>query len=94
MSLRLPPVGSPVRELFDMEQLAEAGMPGGRFKLPTLNEARRSGVKMIAESNGAIKAAHFLCHMADGAIFLVRIGAKGNAGGAWNFGNPDVKVEA
>jgi hypothetical protein len=50
MSLRLPAYPSPLRDLFDIEMLAEVAAPDQRHLLPTLDECRTRADRFIKES--------------------------------------------
>jgi hypothetical protein len=83
MSLSLPFFDSPVRELFDLQQLAALGANGFR-DVPTFREALRAGRATLAAERAA-KAVHLLALRADGELWLIKV-TPGGWSRAWNFG--------
>ena len=87
MSYRLPLTGTPVRELFAMEDLVEILNPANLAKLPCLRQAISQGRKTIEASNGAIKSVAYICLRANDDRVLITVGARGGWKQRWNFGN-------
>jgi hypothetical protein len=86
MSLKLPPIDSPVRQLFDVAFIADACSPANRSKLPTFREALRNGREFLARAPSA-KAVNMLALRADGAVWLVKVTPRAWSR-AWSFGQP------
>jgi hypothetical protein len=81
MSLKLPASNSPIRELFDIADLADW------HKLPTFGQAWR-GAKAFLQAEPAARAVHSIVIRATGEIWLIRVGKRGGWNRIWNFGNP------
>jgi hypothetical protein len=84
MSLLLPPVDHPARELFDVRDLVEVCAPGKRHLLPTLAEAKRSAAPLFTAEMPA-SAVTSIVLRADGRIQLVQFGPKGGRRDLWTF---------
>lgn len=84
--LSLPSSSSTLRNLFDVEALAEIAAPANRSKLRTFREAVTSARQYMATERGA-KAVNTICVCADGTLQLVRVGPKGGIKRLWNFGS-------
>lgn len=86
MGLKLPPMNSPIRDLFDVSHLAMAAMPGAaRRSLPTLPEAKRSAMATMAAANGAIRGITAIVLRGNDDVTLWTFGPKGGARQVWNF---------
>lgn len=88
MSLKIPVQGSAVRELIDMQQLAELTTESVR-QLPTLQQARAQAHEIFARARvqgGSVVSVNFVVLRADGLLQLVCIGPKGGYRVRWNFG--------
>ena len=78
--LRLPLSDSPLRELFDVADLANK-------QWCTLAEARTSARKTFeAHKPGAIRSVYFLVLLAAGDVVLMRVGPRGGRVILWRFG--------
>lgn len=84
MSINLPTVNNPTRQLIDVASIAEMLNPGARGKLPTLRQALASAAAYFAVEPVA-EAIHVVCIKASGAIVLERIGRKGGHKTLWTF---------
>jgi hypothetical protein len=87
MSLRLPLSSSPVRELFDVADLATLGNFEGLRKLPTLRQALHAGREFLA-ANKAARSLHSIVLRGNGDVALIYVGPRGGWREVWNFGNP------
>lgn len=85
MSLKIPVQGSLVRELIDMQQLAELTTESVR-QLPTLPYAKAEARRIFARSADNVVSVNFIVLRADGMLQLVTIGPKGGHRIRWNFG--------
>jgi len=85
MSLALPLQGTALRELIDVQHLAEVADRANRDKLMTLVAARLSARQQMA-ADKAIRAIHMYVLMADGNLCLVRFGCRGGVKKLWTFG--------
>lgn len=70
MSLRLPPKTSPIRELFDVAQLADIASPANRSRLPSFPQARQAAREFIEKERG-VKSINSICLKACGDLELV-----------------------
>jgi len=80
MSLLLPPQGSPVRDLFEVSDLADY------MKLPTFRQALTNARAYMRAQRGA-RAVNTLCMRANGDIELLRVTRRAFLT-LFNFGNP------
>ena len=85
MSLKLPPVENPARELIDLEQIASLGDPANRLKLPGLPAAIRAARDTFA-SDPAVQRVNVLVCRANGTLELISFGPNGGRKLMWNFG--------
>ena len=85
MSLKLPASSSPLRELFDLADLAALTDVKNRMKLPNLQKAKFSARQMFS-SDDAIRQVHMLVIRANGELHLMKFGPKGGTKKLWNFG--------
>ena len=75
--LSLPLSNSPLREMFDVADLAAK-------RFTTL----RNAIHIARKTNwDGIRAINFLVLRADGRVQLIRIGSRGGRKVLWNFGN-------
>ncbi len=85
MSLRLPSSDSPIRERFDLSQLAELGSSSEKLRqLPTFRDAIRSGQEYLAKES-AVKSVDYLTLRANGSVALVEV-RRSTQKEVWNFG--------
>lgn len=84
MSINLPTVNNPTRQLIDVASIADMLNPGARGKLPTLRHALINAAAYFAVEPAA-EAIHVVCIKASGAIVLERIGRKGGHKTLWTF---------
>lgn len=87
MSFKIPLKGDPIRELFDIQQLVEAGLPGGAAKLPTYQQIGPMGKATLAACMGSIEAVHYLFLDIDGWVALGQVRESG-VYVLWVFGKP------
>ena len=85
MSLKLPASSSPLRELFDIADLAALADIQARTKLPTLQQAKMTARNVFATDN-AVKQVNMLVIRANGELHLMKFGPKGGTKKLWNFG--------
>lgn len=83
MSLHLPPMSSPLRELFEVADVVPFGMPGGMLKAPLFGVCRAQAQTMMADR--AIAAVNCICLRANGALELVQFGPRGGVKRLWRF---------
>jgi len=83
--LSLPTSDSPLRELFDVAELAAMAAPGNRQNMPTFRDVRLKAPSFFA-SEPAARSFHAIVVRADGQLWLVRFGRKGGWKRLWNFG--------
>lgn len=93
MSLKLPAANSPVRDLFDMADLAERAAPAVRGQLPTLAQARSQARKAFEYDRAnqprvewRLRAVTYFVLRANGDLHLITFGPKGGFRIRWNFG--------
>ena len=86
MSLSLPPSSSPIRQLFEVSDLAKLASVEERAKLPTHPQAVLAA-RRVFESETAAKAVHILVHRSTGELWLERFGPRGGWTRVWNFGS-------
>lgn len=84
MSLKLPPIGSPLREKFDMSDLVLAGL--NPRCLPTSREVLALGRAFLAKAPDA-SGINYLTLRADGSIGLVCV-KRASFKELFNFGDP------
>ena len=77
--LSLPLSDSPLREMFDVEQLAYR-------KWTTLADAKASAKRTFERHGSAIRSVCFIVLTATDAVQLVQIGPRGGSKVLWNFG--------
>jgi hypothetical protein len=77
MALSLPLSTSPIRDLFDIRDLAD------RLWV-TLPAAKSAASKMFAD--GSVSSVHCLVLRACGNVELIRFGPKGGRNTVWKFG--------
>ena len=85
MSLKLPASSSPLRELFDVADLAALADVKNRLKLPNLQQAKFTA-RNIFSSDNAIRQVNMLVIRANGELHLMKFGPKGGTKKLWNFG--------
>lgn len=85
MSLKLPVSSSPLRELFDVADLAALADIQVRMKLPNLQQAKMSARNTFANDNAA-KQVNMLVVRANGELHLTAFGPRGGVKRLWNFG--------
>lgn len=85
MSLKLPAIDSPLRELFDVADLAKLHDPQERLKLATLRSAI-VGARRTFEADPAVRAVHYIVIQWDASLELIRFGPKGGKKTLWKFG--------
>lgn len=78
MALALPASTSPLRDLFDVADLAAK-------RFVTLRQAVHTARSMFA-ADAAVKAVNFIVLTADGTVKLIAIGPKGGRRTLWIFG--------
>ena len=79
----LPPMASPIRDLFSVE--LDLVPIGTKERSPaTFNEARRAAVKTIA-ANKDVKAVFSMALYGNDDIVLIKVGARGGHRCIWNF---------
>lgn len=82
MPLKLPATSSPLRELFDLADLANVE---ALFKLPTLRQAvAKAGVMFSADRS--VRQINMLVIRADGSLHLMQFGPRGGKRTLWDFG--------
>lgn len=96
MSLKLPPTGHALRELFDVADLAERASPENRGRLPTLKEARIQARQLFAAHKltlhgqpitaAPVKSINYFILRANGNVQLVTFGPRMGMKVRWNFG--------
>lgn len=80
--LNLPTADSPLREVFDVEELAKLR----RVEIPMYRDALADAQRTI-QGDKAIRAVHFIAtSVVDGNVYLVRVGKRGGIKKLWNFG--------
>lgn len=84
MSLRLPLSSSPLRELFDVADLAKLGDTAEVRKLPTYREAITRGREFL-DSCPMARSICYLALLANGTLVLARV-TRANARALWQFG--------
>lgn len=85
MSLALPTSSSPLRQLFDVADLAEMASPANRSKLPTFRQTVQSAKSFFAGETSA-KAVNAVTFRANGELWLVEVKRSGAWRKLWNFG--------
>lgn len=85
MSLVLPAADSPLRELFDLNELAKLGAVSELIKLPSHLSAKRSAARTFA-SDRAVRKVNVLVLRANGELWLEQFGPLGGWACLWNFG--------
>lgn len=86
MSLSLPPVGHPVRGLFDVADVAAIGSSRAQqSKLSAVQESKRKAREFFAAVPEA-RAMHAFVLRMDGTLQLWRFGCRGGAESVWTFG--------
>lgn len=80
--LALPVTGSPLREMFEVQQLLRPR------ELPTFRQCAHAARSTFAASGPEVRAVNSVCLRADGAIELVKFGPKGGHKTMWKFGKP------
>jgi aspartate ammonia-lyase len=81
MSLLLPPLNSPLRDLFEVSMLADY------MKLPNFRQAL-TDARAYMKAEKAVRSVYVLCIRANGDIELLRVGPRGGWKPLFNFGNP------
>jgi hypothetical protein len=84
MSLLLPASDSPLRELFDVRDLANLDNAEGRASIATFRQALDGGREFLAGYMGA-KSVNSICLRADGELWLIEVTRK-TWRRKWNFG--------
>ena len=79
MSLSLPLPSSPLRELFEVQDLVDYR------NLPTFREGL-AGCRRYMASDANALSAHSIVMRADGEFWLIRVGRRGGWKRLWNFG--------
>lgn len=85
MSFALPTSSSPLRQWFDVAELAVMLAPENRQSLPTFRQSLKSAKSFFAAEPTA-KALHCVTVRADGEVCLVRVGPRGGWRKLWTFG--------
>ena len=85
MSLKIPASSSPLRELFDVADLAALADIQVRVKLPTLPQAKMSARNTFA-NDSALRQVNMLVIRANGELHLTALGPRGGVKRLWNFG--------
>ena len=85
MSLALPLATSPLRQLFDVADLAEMASPANRSKLPNFRQSLNSAKDFFAVETSA-KALNAVTLRANGELWLVEVKRSGAWRKLWNFG--------
>lgn len=85
MSLLLPPAGTAIRDLIDMEFLGSLGSVENRMKLPTFREALTSARKFLKAEKAARSTLSYTLR-ADGELWLLKVNKNGSWKALWNFG--------
>ena len=80
---RLPPVNSPIRDLFSMSNLVVMLSPENRSKLPTFRDALRRAPDAIKQLGAASLSQVVI--KADGSICLYHFGPRGGRRKLWKF---------
>ena len=81
MSLSLPVSNSPLRQMFEVNDLVHW------HNLPTFREALFAARNFLAVDSAA-RSVNSLAVMADGTIRLLQVGKRGGVRRLWNFGSP------
>lgn len=84
MSLKLPSQDSPIRELFDIRDLAAFGHPTNRTTAVTFRDTLTASRQWLA-TNPEARAVHQFVYRANGDLWLVKI-TRRSWGRVWNFG--------
>jgi hypothetical protein len=87
MSLSLPPPTHPLRDLFDVKDLASFGTPEGLAECPTFKEARLVACNVLI-ADKAISSVNAILLGADGCIGLWSFSSNHPPYLLWNFGKP------
>jgi hypothetical protein len=86
MAHQLPPRGTELRDMIDLDMLVAIGT---RQVLPaTFAEAKR-GARESMRRNPDIRSVQCICMRADGSLRLVSFGPRGGVRDLWNF-TPEV----
>jgi hypothetical protein len=85
MSLALPLQGTAVRELIDVQHLAQVADPANRQHLVGLVQARLAARQMLA-ADRAMRSITMYVLVANGDLCLYRFGCRGGQKKLWNFG--------
>lgn len=84
MSLKLPTQDSPVRDLFDIRDLAAFGHPDNRTKVGSFQDTlRQARAALVADPQ--VVAIHQFVFRADGDLWLVKV-TRRSWSKVWNFG--------
>lgn len=85
MSLALPTSSSPLRQLFDVADLAALASPSNRAQLPTFRQTVQSAKSFFAVETSA-KSLNAVTLRANGELWLVEVKRSGAWRKLWNFG--------
>ena len=85
MSLALPLSGSPIREMIDLEVLADMAHPGNRTKIPTFRQSLESG-RAFLKADKAARSVFSYTLRADGSLWLLKVNKNGSWKCEWDFG--------
>lgn len=83
--LSLPLASSPLRQLFDVADLAEMAAPKNRHQLPTFRQTVESAKSFFAGEPSA-KSLAAVTLRANGELWLVEVKRSGAWRRRWNFG--------
>lgn len=83
--LSLPLASSPLRQLFDVADLAALASPSNRAQLPTFRQTVQSAKSFFAGEHAA-KSLNAVTLRANGELWLVEVKRSGTWRKLWNFG--------
>jgi len=86
MGFVLPPVGHPVRDHFEMTDLAVILDPRNVHRLQTYRGAIQSAKADMNRTDGMIRSMTIVCLRANDERWLIEVGPRGGVRKLWNFG--------
>jgi len=87
MSFRLPTLNHPAREAVgDIAALAVTLDPANAGRLPTLQQARRNALALLAATPAASRVNSVVLRLENDERHLISFGPKGGWRKVWNFG--------
>ena len=84
---KLPQKDSPLRQLFNMEELVDMLAYPNWKSVQSVRDALYKA-RALMQSDSAIREIHSVATESDGTIVLLRAGCHGGVRRLWRFGNP------